>query len=54
MASNDYSNRRDLSSDAEEVRAQRAITETGTGGAYAKLSGGQKPCPPLALLTLSG
>jgi hypothetical protein len=25
-----------------------AISETGTGFAYAKLSGGQKPCPPVA------
>jgi len=25
-----------------------AISETGTGFAFAKLSGGQKPCPQLA------
>jgi hypothetical protein len=28
-------------------RAQRANKETGTGFAYAKLSGGQQPCPPV-------
>jgi hypothetical protein len=31
-----------------------AILETGTGFAGAKLSEGQKPCPLLALLALSG
>jgi len=34
---------------AEMERAQRANSETGTGFACsAKLSGGQKPCPPVA------
>jgi hypothetical protein len=39
----------------EDVTKERcAISETGTGFAYAKLSGSQKPSPPVALLRSSG